>query len=168
MQTPPLPALTVLLGLSSSLLLAGCGAVPTDQPAAALGAAIQGRVIGGEQPITGAAIQLYAVGNSGNGLAASLIPFNNSVTSGAGGTFNISSDYSCPTPSNTPVYLTATGGNPGLSGTVDNTYIALVAALGPCNDLSGSTNIIVNEVTTVAAAWALAPFATSLTHVRCV
>jgi hypothetical protein len=165
MQTPPLPALTVLLGLSSSLLLAGCGAVPTDQPAAALGAAIQGRVIGGEQPITGAAIQLYAVGNSGNGLAASLIPFNNSVTSGAGGTFNISSDYSCPTPSNTPVYLTATGGNPGLSGTVDNTYIALVAALGPCNNLSGSTNIIVNEVTTVAAAWALAPFATSLTHI---
>ena len=41
-----------------------------------------------------------------------------------------------------------------------------MAALGNCADLlAGPTNIVVNELTTVAAAWALAPFATAFDHV---
>jgi hypothetical protein len=157
-----------LLGLSGSLLFAGCGADLTTMPALSAVTAIQGRVFGGEQPITGAVIQLYAVGNSGNGSLASPL-IGSTVTTGTGGTFSISPgnspDYMCPTVANTPVYLVATGGNPGLSGTVNNTSSVLVAALGPCNGLSSSTYIVINEATTAAAAWALAQFATSYTHI---
>jgi hypothetical protein len=125
---------------------------------------MQGRVFGGEQPIVGAVIQLYAAGKTGNGSAATAL-ISSTVTTGSGGSFSITNDYNCPTPSNTPVYLTATGGNPGLSGTVNNTAIALVAALGPCNNLTSSTFILINETTTAAAAWALAPFSTSVTNI---
>jgi hypothetical protein len=125
---------------------------------------MQGRVFGGDQPIAGAVIQLYAAGKTGNGSAATAL-ISSTVTTGAGGSFSITNDYNCPNPSNTPVYLTATGGNPGLPGSVNNTAIALVAALGPCNNLTSSTFILINEATTAAAAWALAPFSTSLTNI---
>ena len=57
--------------------------------------------------------------------------------------------------SSIPVYLTASGGNAG-SGT--NSTILLMAALGSCNTVNSSTYVVVNEVTTVAAAYALGPF----------
>jgi streptogramin lyase len=41
----------------------------------------------------------------------------------------------------------------------------MIAALGPCNNLSSSTYVVINEVTTVAAAWALAPFMSSYANV---
>ena len=82
-----------------------------------------------------------------------------SCTTTATGSFNITADYACPSAS-TPVYLTATGGDPtgNASATNNNTAIQLVAALGPCGNLSSSTFIQVNEVTTVAAAFGLGQF----------
>jgi streptogramin lyase len=57
------------------------------------------------------------------------------------------------------VYVVAQGGNPGLSGSINNSAILLMAALGDCSNLSATNYFInVNEVTTAAAAWALAPF----------
>jgi hypothetical protein len=131
--------------------------------------------MGGQQPLAGTTIKLYAVGALGNGSTALDILGTGvngpatSVSSGSDGSFTITGDYSCPvTAPSTPVYLTATGGNPGLMSGTDNTAIALVAALGPCDTLkanAATTYIIINEATTAAAAWALAPFATSLTGI---
>ena len=55
------------------------------------------------------------------------------------------------------VYLLATGGNAGAGV---NSAIAEAAIVGNCNSLSASTFVNISEVTTIAAAYALAPFAT--------
>ena len=65
----------------------------------------------------------------------------------------------------TLVYLVATGGNPGLPGNVNNTAIALMVVLGTCSSLSTDAFVTVNELTTVAAVEALAPFMADAAHV---
>jgi hypothetical protein len=150
-----LAAATLLL----TAALAGCGVgvgLLSAPPAQVVGSSLQGKVFGGQQPISGAAIQLYAAGSTGYGSAATALIPAGSVTTNAGGNFNITGTYTCPSAS-TEVYITATGGNPG-TGT--NANIANVAALGPCGNLSPSTFVVINELTTVAAAYALSPFMT--------
>jgi hypothetical protein len=145
-------------------LLGGCArqlgtmsAAPggTAQPT---GSALTGRVHGGQQPVSGANIELFATGSSGYGSAAATL-LTSSVQTGSDGSFNITADYTCPSPS-TLVYLTATGGNPGLAGNVNNPALALMAALGPCGALQSTTFISVNELTTVAGVWALSHYMT--------
>ena len=75
------------------------------------------------------------------------------------GGFNITGDYTCPSASSL-VYIVASGGNPGLGGTVNNTASVLVAALGACGNLNNNTFININELTTAAAAFALGQFFT--------
>jgi streptogramin lyase len=113
--------------------------------------AFSGSVHGGQQPVSGATIQLYAVAATSKGTASPLI--SATVTTASNGTFTITGDYSCT--GNPLVYIVATGGNPG-SGA--NTALSLMAALGPCNNLTPSTFISINELTTVASVYALAPF----------
>ena len=117
---------------------------------------------GGQQPIWGATIQLYQVGTAGDGSSAS--PLGSSTTTNPSGAFTITGDYTCPG-SNPLVYLLATGGNPGLANGTNNAAIDLITALGPCNSLSPSTFINLNEVTTVAAVAALSPYMTSPTSI---
>jgi len=123
-------------------------------------AGVHGTVFGGNQPVTGASLQLYSVGASGYGSASTEL-FTAPLISGPNGTFTFSS-YSCPT-ATTLVYLTATGGNPGLAS--QNPQNAEIAALGECGNLNSSTYIVINEMTTVAAIWPLAPFMVDLTHI---
>lgn len=118
---------------------------------------------GNQQAVSGATIQLYAASSSGYG-AASTPLLTSTVTTDANGLFDITGLYTCPS-NTTQVYLTAKGGNPGLSGTVNNTALTLMAPLGSCGDLSDSTHVVINEVTTVAGVWALAPFMTAYDHV---
>ena len=128
------------------------------KPLSQSGIALQGRVRGGQQPVSGATILLYAAGfchGPGAGAVNLLAP--HVVTTDASGFFNITGDYVCPTAS-TQVYVVASGGNPGLAAGVNNTALVLMAALGNCGDLTSSTNIELNEATTVAAAWALSQF----------
>jgi hypothetical protein len=40
-----------------------------------------------------------------------------------------------------------------------------MAALGPCGQLSGSTTVSINELTTVASVWALSPFMTGIANI---
>ena len=76
------------------------------------------------------------------------------------GSFTITNDFTCPQPG-AEVYLTSTGGNPGLTAGTNNAALALMAALGPCSGLSSSTFISINELTTVGSIAALANYMTS-------
>jgi hypothetical protein len=162
----------------SGFALAGCSVMPvattnTDSPQS--GAAMQGRVHGGQQPIVGAHVYLYAINTTGYGNASvSLLtsatgnPADGSgnyyVTTGSNGDFTITSDYTCPS-TGSQAYLYSIGGNAG-SGA--NSAAGLMAALGTCpisSTLSSSLYAVVNEVSTVATAYAIAGFATDATHV---
>ena len=162
------------------VVLTGCALDPVSDPTPEPGVSIQGTVHGGQQPIVGARVYLLAANTTGYGGAGVAASSSNAsvsllstgasdsiggyVTSGAGGSFSISGDYSC-TP-NTQVYLYALGGD---SGAGTNTASGLLAALGNCpssgNFASATPFITMNEATTVAAAYAFAGFASDATHV---
>jgi streptogramin lyase len=161
-----------------SFVLAGCSAGLT--PAAytvATGAGgskqvVSGMVHGGQQPISGAVIQLYAVGMTGLKSAATPLIYASAgtITTSPGGGFSITGDWDCTSNTaaygpNPLLYITATGGNPGMQGNVNNAASILVAALGPCSGVGGSTDINLDEMTTVAAVYALAPFMADATHI---
>src|SRR5258708_1805093 len=85
------------------------------------------------------------------------------VPAGSDGSFTIAGDYTCT--ANTQVYLFALGGD---SGSGNNPASGLLAVLGNCPN-SGSfsattAKVTVNEVSTIAAAYAMAGFATDATH----
>ena len=163
-QSSRLTRLTAVGAVSAAaLIVTGCGAgfnASSSAPAAVAGVKLQGTVFGGQQPVIGATLQLYAANLSGYG-ATSYPLLTTTVTSGSGGGFNITGDYTCPS-ATTPVYITATGGSAGSTGT--NTGLVLMAALGACGNLTASTLISLNELTTVASAYALAPFMSSQTQ----
>jgi len=140
-------------------------------------------VHGGQQPITGAHVYLLqagTLGSAGNGIPASsanasisLLKSANTglsdalgayVLTASDGSFNISGDYVC-TPG-TQVYLYVQGGNPGAGV---NSGVGLMAILGNCpsadNFAATVPYIWVNEVSTIAAAYAMAGYATDSTHV---
>ena len=142
--------------LPFALLLGGCGAASVAT-ASVEGTALTGRLLGGQQPIAGAVLSLYAAGLGGTGLGASSL-LTVPVLSDSNGNFTVSYDYTCPAMT-TQVYLIARGGNPGLPGVANNAASVLMAPLGDCGNLNPSSFITINEVTTVASAWALAQFA---------
>jgi hypothetical protein len=150
-------SLTALIGCSMGSTAPGSAdpAVPTR------GFAVQGNVHGGQQPITGATIQLYAAGAPPTGGdygagAVALIPTGSYFPGGASGCvtgpnitcttlpttdstggFTITGDYTCPSASS-QIYIVATGGNPGIDGTT-NPYISMMSALGACNTATNSS-----------------------------
>ena len=186
--------------LCGASLLAGCsgsfsGINQTANTESAPGARLTGKVHGGQNPISGAHVYLFAAASGaggagqaaygGAGIAASAsnasVSLLNStdtgysdslgayVLSGSDGSFSISGDYTCT--AGQQVYVYALGGDPGL-GTGVNPAAGLMAALGTCpaggNFMSGTspiTSVMVNEVSTVAAAYAMAGFATDALHV---
>ena len=145
-----------------AMVLTGCGlgtGATMHVPTEIAGPHFQGRVYGGQQPISGGTIKLYAAGATGYGSA---YPYttgdnllgNNSVTTSATGAFNITGTYTCPSAS-TLVYIVATAGD---TGSGNNPNIALMTALGACGNLTTSTFISINEATTVASVVAVAQF----------
>jgi hypothetical protein len=144
-----------------AFLLGGCA---TNPPAKVTEPLVRhSSVHGGQQPVSGSTIRLYAVGTTGDGSPATPL-LRQAVTTDANGIFDITGLYTCPSAS-ALVYITATGGNPGLSAGTNNAAIALMAALGPCGSLGPSTFININELTTVAAVWSLAPFMSSYSSI---
>jgi hypothetical protein len=148
-----------LTALSVSIL--GCSAnVPSTSSVA--GGRLRGTVHGGQQPVVGAFVQLYAAGTGGYGSAATPL-IASTVFTDATGSFSITGDYVCPSASS-QLYLVAAGGNPGLAPGTNNSALALMAALGPCSlhggqyTLDPNAFVSINEVTTVAAVYALAAF----------
>jgi hypothetical protein len=160
----------LIFPLCCSALITGCGAGTAASPGGET-QTITGRVHGGQQPVSSAAIQLYTVGSTG--LASAATPMlTRAVSSESDGSFDISDAYTCGESStgdtigsgSDQVYIVATGGNPGLNPAVDNKALVLMAALGSCSSLPSASYVEINEVTTAAAAWALAPFITSATQ----
>jgi streptogramin lyase len=168
------------------LVLTGCTLSTTAAPTPEAGPAIQGVVHGGQNAIVGAHVYLFAANTTGYGNASlSLLTSGTGrtldssggatngdyyVTTGSGGAFSITSDYTCT--GGQQVYLYSLGGDPGL-GTGTNSAAGLMAALGTCPGTAGTTghtfssglSVIINEVSTVAAAYAFAGFAADAVHV---
>src|ERR1700733_525501 len=171
----------VILLSSCALVLAGCAGMPaitTSNTDSIPGTVLHGTVHGGQNPIAGAHVYLYAVntnGYGGPGIAASSTNASVSllhsgtgttedgsnhyyVTTDQHGNFTITGDYSCPS-SYPHTYFYALGGD---SGSGANSAITLTAPAQACNT-SASTDI--NEVSTVATAYAYAGFASDPLHV---
>ena len=163
--------------LVGSSLLSGCAGSQRANTAAGL--SLSGAVHGGQQAVTGSTIQLYAVGTTSDGSAATPLisatvttsdgssnAANSNANAGNGfnslaaGSFTITGDYTCPT-AGTEVYLVSTGGNPGLTAGTNNSALAMMAALGPCGNLTSSTYVFVDELTTVGSIAALANYMSS-------
>jgi len=164
---------------SCALLLSGCAGVPvanTIENTSVQGAALQGRVHGGQQPISGAHVYLYAINNTGYGSPSlSLLtsatgnpPDGNDnyyVTTDSGGNFTITGDYNCF--SATPLtYVYAVGGNPGLASGTNNTAAGLLAGVGDCTHSDYTSKyVLVNEVSTIASVYGVAGYVVDPTHV---
>jgi hypothetical protein len=136
-------------------------------------ATLTGTVATGTTPIVGAHVYLFAAGTGGYGtLATSLLSATETaatdsvggyglsntayVVTGTQGNFSMTGDYTCT--SGQQLYIYAQGGAGG-------TATGLLAAIGSC-PAAGTTVIAqVNEVSTVAAAYALAGFAQDAVHV---
>ena len=143
---------SVLSLAAMPLLLAGCGGFSADSgPRLVNVSGVNGQAIGGRQPISGASIYLYAASSSGYSAAATNV-LTTPVTTTATGTFYISS-FTCT--AGQQMYIVSMGGDPG-AGT--NANAGIMAALGDCANLGQYSFININEITTVAAAFALAPF----------
>jgi streptogramin lyase len=146
---------------------------------------LQGKVYGGQQPVVGAHVYVLAASTSGWNTSSTQYPsvsllnaastghsdsLGAYVVTGVGGVFAISGDYSCTPDSNgvpgQQVYLYSTGGD---SGGGSNTAIGLMAILGDCpaagNFAAATPFVVVNEVSTIASAYAMAGFAYDATHV---
>jgi len=119
-------------------------------------------------PVSGAHVYLFAVSSDGYDtdptslLAGTGVTTdangNGYVVSASDGTFSLTGLYTC-TAGDVPVYLLATGGIE--DGTAINDQLSLVTALPPtCSNLSSASSVYISEATTIAAAFALAPYAT--------
>jgi hypothetical protein len=140
--------------ITSATQITSTAAAPVTVTAKAL----QGTVMGGQQPVAGVTIHLYQAGVTGYGSAATALGAPSSTN--AQGNFNLSS-YTCTAGSQ--VYLLATGGQP-ITG-ITNNNLALMVGLGTCGGTYLSNFINVNELTTVATVWALGPFMTGPTNI---
>jgi hypothetical protein len=169
----PSQILSQILGVCSAaavaIALTGCGNMVTTAPdtnSFSTPGVITGKIHGGNQPITGATVKLYAVGTSGYGSAGTLLATTTSasdaygsfsfsqVTSGATGPTGNS--YICPS-SSSLIYLISTGGNTQGTGSSTNAAAAFLVAIGTCGS-SGNSSIWVNEVTSTASTVALAQY----------
>jgi hypothetical protein len=118
-----------------------------------------GLVQSGLTPVSAATIQMYAVGTIGDGSAATPL-FSTPLISDTNGKFNFGSMYTCPSTTSL-VYMVATGGDPGLGAGNSNPQLGLMVALGQCGSLTQAPMVTLNELTTVASVWPLAPYMTS-------
>jgi len=148
---PPTSGVVVVEALShADASAANSGTITISTTAG--GPALNGTVRTGTLPVVGASVGLYAAGTSGYASASSQIA---TATTDKNGNFTVPAGYTCPSAAS-QIYLVATGGKVGSNDA--NANLSMMTALGSCGAL-GSSTVMVNEATTVASAWATAPFA---------
>jgi len=123
---------------------------------------ITGIVLSAHQPVRGASVYLYAAGTTGYGSQATLLngADNDSTVTDVQGHFKIPGSFACPS-SSSQLYLVARGGN---AGGGENPNIALLGWVGACSGHTQKQGLILNEVSTVASAYALSQFMQDAQH----
>jgi hypothetical protein len=164
-----LHAALLCLAAAGSTLLSGCASGTPTGPSGANIAFVSGKVHGGQSPIQGSTVKLYHTDPSATAYGAAGIFIGSAVTdtygnfniaaSGYGGTGSAANSVNCP--AGTQAYITSAGGYSPGQPSQNNSNLLMMAALGDCSGVSSSTNVIINEVTTTAAAYALASFMTT-------
>jgi len=164
-SSPKTKVLLLALATSVAMITAGCGMGVKASAGSGLAdaGALGGAVHGGQSALQGATVTLYATSASatGYGQAGSVI---GTATTDANGFFTISPSATPITcPSGQQAYITAAGGYPSGNSLLENDSTLMMAALGDCANVNASTFVVINEVTTVAAAYALSGFTTTST-----
>jgi hypothetical protein len=171
-----------LLGISG-VYLTGCSqAFNAVDGAVGTGSDLRGAVFGGELPVVGGKIYLYAAPETGYGVASTSLltsavltdPVATPYTPGKDGNGNYyvttnstgswaftTNDWPCT--AGTDIYLLAIGGSQGGAGS--NPNASFMTALGNCSNINSSTSITINEITTVGSVYALSGFMSSPTQV---
>ena len=155
------------LAAAACILTTGCAnMVTTATPISTFSQSgqISGKLHGGNQPISGSDVRMYAAGTTGYGSAPTLYAVTTSAndgfgsfgftkTAGAGPT--TTKVYGCPTDGTDPqMYITAKGGATQGTGNGNNLAAVFIIALGKCSTL-GAQYVDLNEITTVATMAAL-------------
>jgi PKD repeat protein len=119
------------------------------------GTALSGKVLAGTTPVIGASVQLWAAGTTGNGSVPTQL-LQTALTTDSNGAFSVSAGYTCPVATSI-LYIIASGGKAGASG-ASNASTVLMTVPGACNSIAANASYVVDEVTTVASAYALGQF----------
>jgi hypothetical protein len=141
---------------SSAIFTAGCANMATTaggSGSSGNSVALGGRIHGGNQPVSGATVNLWFAGQGVNSPAV-LAATTTSANDGAGSFSFTAGSYTCPA-NNPYVYVVATGGNTQGSGSFNNTASAFLAPYGLCKSITASSFVDMTEVTTVATMAAL-------------
>ena len=133
----------------------------TGSPAASI--PLQGYVGGDQWAISGASIQLYAMGTQGPGSASTAL-LTQPVLTDSNGNFTIDQAYACPTPAS-QLYLIASGGSSSQAAGVNNPAIRLLTMVGPCSGIASTALYPVNEVTTIGFVWPMKSYIASGTQI---
>jgi len=164
------------VAMAAAVALSGCAVAPgtlDTTHATSQAATLSGKLYGGQQPVAYATVQIWSAGTSGYGSTGTLLA--TTTTSDPDGSFSFTKSatngpssgtgttWACPATSDDPqIYLLSSGGNSSGTHLNDsantNSAIVLMAAVGPCSGVSNSQFVIVDEVSTAAAAVALAPY----------
>ncbi|WP_044177248.1 NHL repeat-containing protein [Granulicella mallensis] len=173
------PRLAVPALVGVVLSLSGCSANfgGSADSSTATSFSIKGVTHGGQQPLFGSHVHLLAAGTSGYASAATDVltsgslpsdSFGHYVTTDASGNFSLAGTINCTATAGNDqlLYLYSTEGDPQPDPTpVPNTSVGLMAVVGACSTIANIPFVFMNEVTTVAAAYALAGFAVDPTHI---
>jgi len=162
----------LLLSLASTAFLgSGCSNLVNTASSGALVATtgkIGGRVHGGNQPVSGATVNLYFAGQDGLGVSSRLVATTTTADDGAGsfsfvraadggtnaGTTNT---FSCPVGPGSPlVYVVARGGNTlNTHDATRNAASVFIAPYGLCGSLSATSFVSMSEAVTAATVAAI-------------
>jgi streptogramin lyase len=150
----------VFAAIAPFALLTGCG-MGTQAPVVTQPAVVGGVLHGGQSPIQGSTVTLYETDSTATTYGAAGIKIGTG-TSDINGNFTISpavSTSNCT--AGNMSYMVASGGYPSGQATLANTGTLMMIALGDCANLSSASRVVINELTTVAAAYSLSGFMTT-------
>jgi hypothetical protein len=153
-------------------MMSGCGIGdgPSVAPTAVTLPAMQGIVHGGANPIIGALVTLYETQTSATTCTSSCSTYGSAglslgtATTGANGGFTFATGYTCTSTEYAYMVVTEPASmNTTTGDTAQNANGVLMAALGSCSNLGSAssqaaTTVFINELSTVAAAYALGNF----------